>query len=402
MIWRRMGFTLRPASPLIVRLTGQTSAGPLLAPMLKVDMVMIRVAVPDDLEALLALELSCFPGDRLSARQFRRFIKSDTSRTLIAEQDGQLLGYALVLFHHRTHLARLYSLAVAGAQRGQGIGHQLLAACEAAAVELGYLTLRLEVRQDNDEAKRLYLKQGYRPIRVLAHYYDDAADGVRLEKRLQPGQLPHLLPIPYYAQTLPFTCGPACLLMAQAALQPEFALSRRHEVQIWREATTVFMTTGHGGCSALGLALAAHRRGLHPSVWISQTRTPFLRGVRSDSKRQVMELVQSDFEQQLAEAGLIPTVRRPSLEELELELKSGHPVLVLISTWRLTGDKAPHWVVLIGMDAQFVFFHDPDVDSSRDRLASAMQVPVRRDDFYAMMQYGKERFSAALALTLQA
>ena len=88
MIWRRMGFTLRPASPLNVRLTGQTSAGPLLAPMLKVDMVMIRVAVPDDLEALLALELSCFPGDRLSARQFRRFIKSDTSRTLIAEQDG--------------------------------------------------------------------------------------------------------------------------------------------------------------------------------------------------------------------------------------------------------------------------------------------------------------------------
>ena len=35
--------------------TGQTFAGPLLAPMLKVDMVMIRVAVPDDLEALLAL-----------------------------------------------------------------------------------------------------------------------------------------------------------------------------------------------------------------------------------------------------------------------------------------------------------------------------------------------------------
>ena len=124
--------------------------------------------------------------------------------------------------------------------------------------------------------------------------------------------------------------------------------------------------------------------------------------MRSDSKRQVMELVQSDFEQQLAEAGIMPTVRRPSLEELEQELKSGHPVLVLISTWRLTGDKAPHWVVLIGMDAQFVFFHDPDVDSSRDRLASAMQVPVRRDDFYAMMQYGKERFSAALALTLQA
>ena len=53
----------------------------------------------------------------------------------------------------------------------------------------------------------------------------------------------------------------------------------------------------------------------------------------------MMELVQGDFEQQLAEAGIMPTVRRPSLEELEQELKRGHPVLVLISTWRLTGDK---------------------------------------------------------------
>ena len=210
--------------------------------------------------------------------------------------------------------------------------------------------------------------------------------------------VPLVLPIPYYAQTLPFTCGPACLLMAQAALQPDYSLRRRDEVQIWREATTVFMTTGHGGCSALGLALAAHRRGLQPTVWISQTRTPFLRGVRSESKRQVMELVQADFEQQLAEVGIIPTVSRPTLEELAQELQNGHPVLVLISTWRLTGDKAPHWVVLVGIDEQFVFFHDPDVDSSRDRLASAMQVPVRRDDFFAMMQYGKERFSAALAL----
>ena len=113
-----------------------------------------------------------------------------------------------------------------------------------------------------------------------------------------------------------------------------------------------------------------------------------------------MELVQADFVSQAAACGIAPAIRRPTLEELEAELALGHPVLVLISTWRLTGDKAPQWVVVVGMDEQFVFFHDPDVDSSRERLASAMQVPVRRDDFYAMMQYGKERFSAALALKI--
>ena len=170
---------------------------------------MIRAAVLEDLDALMALETRSFQGDRLSARQFRRFIKSDNSRTLILEQQGQLVGYALVLFHHRTHLARPYSLADDEQQRGQGLGHQLLAACEAEALERGYLTLRLEVRQDNQNAKQLYLKQGYRPIRLLAHFYDDEADGIRLEKRLQPGRPTSLLPVPYYAQTLPFTCGPA-------------------------------------------------------------------------------------------------------------------------------------------------------------------------------------------------
>ena len=158
------------------------------------------------------------------------------------------------------------------------------------------------------------------------------------------------------------------------------------------------MTTGHGGCSAHGLALAAWRRGLNPTLWLSQAGSPFLRGVRSDSKRAVMELVHADFVHQSREAGIVAHIRRPGLVELEQQLRLGHPLLVLISTWRLTGDKAPHWVVLIGMDEQFVFFHDPDVDSTRSRLASSMQVPVRRDDFAGMMQYGKERFSAVLAL----
>ena len=359
---------------------------------------MIRDAVLDDLQPLMALEERCFPGDRLSSRQFRRFIRSDNSRTLILEEEGKLVGYALLLFHHRTHLARLYSLAIHPDCRQRGHARQLMEACEQEALARGYLTLRLEVREDNLGARALYRQRGYRSIRLLAHYYDDAADGIRLEKRLQPGKPSSLLPIPYYAQTLPFTCGPASLLMALCALQPGFQPSRRDEVQIWREATTVFMTTGHGGCSALGLTLAAHRRGLTPRLWVSQTQTPFLRGVRSESKRQVMELVQADFTAQATAAGLGPIVRRATLDELAIELAAGHPVLVLISTWRLTGDKAPHWVVLTGIDEQFVFFHDPDVASGRDRLASAMQVPVRRDDFFGMMQYGKERFSAALSL----
>ena len=156
---------------------------------------MIRLAHLEDLDALLALEASSFPGDRLSPRQLRRFVKSEHSLTLVLEQAGQLQGYALLLFHQRTHLARLYSLAVAPERRSQGLGQRLLQACEAEVLERGYLTLRLEVRQDNLPARRLYEQAGYRPIRVLAHYYDDLADGLRLEKRLQPGEPATLLPV---------------------------------------------------------------------------------------------------------------------------------------------------------------------------------------------------------------
>jgi len=33
--------------------------------------------------------------------------------------------------------------------------------------------------------------------------------------------------------------------------------SREEEINLWREATTIFMTSGHGGCHPIGLALAA-------------------------------------------------------------------------------------------------------------------------------------------------
>jgi len=51
--------------------------------------------------------------------------------------------------------------------------------------------------------------------------------------------------------------------MAMKALKPSVKADRALELQLRREANTIFMgpSGGHGGCSALGLALAAHRRG---------------------------------------------------------------------------------------------------------------------------------------------
>lgn len=219
-----------------------------------------RLAVVEDLPALLALEMQCFTTDRLTSRSFQWMITRAHAQLLVAELDGRLLGYALVLFHRGTSLARLYSIAIAGEARGSGLGKQLLQRIEACAVEHDCAYLRLEVRIDNPTAIALYERNGYRRFALIHDYYEDHADALRLEKRIVQHRDSRNIKVPYYPQTTEFTCGPACLLMAMGALQPERLLERREELQVWREATTVFMTSGHGGCSPQGLALAAWRR----------------------------------------------------------------------------------------------------------------------------------------------
>ena len=93
-----------------------------------------RVASPSDVPTLVALEQHCFTTDRLSSRSFQWMVSRAHGQLLVADNDGQLLGYGLVLFHRGTSLARLYSIAIAEHARGLGLGKQLLARIETIAV----------------------------------------------------------------------------------------------------------------------------------------------------------------------------------------------------------------------------------------------------------------------------
>lgn len=147
--------------------------------------VQLRDARPADLPALLALEAG-FPGDRLSARQFRHHLANPRARLRIAEGGGAVLGYHLLLLHRGSGQARLYSIAVDESARGLGLGRRLLKDAEAQARAAGRHGLRLEVRQDNAAANALYLAAGYRQLAALPAYYDDGADGWRYGREL-PG-----------------------------------------------------------------------------------------------------------------------------------------------------------------------------------------------------------------------
>jgi len=142
----------------------------------------IRRATPADLPALLALERRAFTTDHLSPRQYRRHVASASACVLAAVDASGLLGKAVLFFRRNSAGARLYSIAVADTARGRGIGEALLRACERAARARGCTRLRLEVRQDNAAAIRLYERLGYRRFGAHAAFYEDGADAWRYEK----------------------------------------------------------------------------------------------------------------------------------------------------------------------------------------------------------------------------
>jgi len=142
----------------------------------------LRRARAGDLEALVALEQASFAGDRMSARQWRRHVASPRAIAIVAVEGERLLGVALVFTHAAHDIARLYSLATAEDARGRGIGDRLVAAVERAAGAAGRRRLRLEVREDNRAAQRLYERRGFRRIGRRAGYYEDGEDALRYEK----------------------------------------------------------------------------------------------------------------------------------------------------------------------------------------------------------------------------
>lgn len=356
-----------------------------------------RLASAAELQDLVNLENTCFNSDRISPRSFRYFLTKSQAEIWVI--GTPVVAYGLVLFHRGTSLARIYSLAVNPTERGRGLAKELMLAMEASAAEHKALFIRLEVADDNLGALNLYKSLGYEPIRRLHHYYEDGHDGIRLEKRLQ---IVRKIPkdVPYFAQTTDFTCGPASLLMAAKKLNPEQKFDRIEELDVWREATTIFMTTGHGGTSPYGLALAAHARGYRARLWVSSDNVPFIDGVRSEKKKAIIELIHEEFVRKVEDCAIAVEPFPKDLEQIREALRQKEKLILLISTYRLNRCKEPHWIWLVDMDEEYAYFNDPDVDIEQWKAPmDSIYVPVPIHDFAKMIKFGRNQYRAAILIS---
>lgn len=361
--------------------------------------IQIREATEFDINPLLYLEEVCFPVDRFTEDQIEYFLNRSRATVFVLVKDSKIIGAAYLLWRKSRFTARLYNLAVNPKEESKGYGRQLMSMCENEAAHRACVKMSLEVRQDNYRGIEFFKKLGFTVKSSLSDYYKDGMDGYRMSKPLKLSIPLNLkIPVPYYAQTLDFTCGSACLMMALKYFNPQTELTRTMETRIWKEATLIFMMSGHAGTDPYGLALSAVNRGLSCRVIISLPTTPMLKSVRKPKKQEIMKIVHNDMKQQAKKLGVSRGIYHYSIDDIISALYRGLIPIVMISTYRLTGDQVPHWVVVTGFDKNNIYIHDPDIASYKKDKFKARHLKIDKEEFIKMSRYGKEVYRCLLII----
>lgn len=151
--------------------------------------MLVRRAVVDDIPALLPLvqqywqheSLPGFSNPRV-AQLLGRLLGSPPlgAAWLAGDAAGQPLGYLVLVYvfslEHQGLTAEVDELFVLPAQRGAGLGAQLLGAAEAEAVRRGCTSISLQIGRGNARAEAFYRRHGYR-ARAAFHLLDKDLPG---------------------------------------------------------------------------------------------------------------------------------------------------------------------------------------------------------------------------------
>ncbi len=116
-------------------------------------------------------------------RRVLRYIRDGESAAVVARDRRRIVGFAIMEFHDEH--AHLNLLAVAPGYRRRGIGMRLIEWLEASARTAGTFLLRLELRADNDAARRFYLKLGYAEVGRRRGYYSGREDAICMARDLR-------------------------------------------------------------------------------------------------------------------------------------------------------------------------------------------------------------------------
>jgi ribosomal-protein-alanine N-acetyltransferase len=163
------------------------------------DAPLLRPATPEDLPAIMALEISVFGAEAWSEEAMRRDMSDANCVYIVAERTAEtgagattFLGYAGLLCPKGSGDGDIQTIAVAPEARGIGLGRALMMVLLRRAQERRADRIFLEVRADNNVARALYESLGFEEIAVRPHYYQpEGIDAIvmRREENLRPNHL---------------------------------------------------------------------------------------------------------------------------------------------------------------------------------------------------------------------
>ncbi len=148
----------------------------------------VKSASVTDLQRLYEIEKECFSSEAFSMEQLAFLLENPSSISLIALADNEIVGFIIGIVYKglkTENVGHVFTLDVAEKYRRKGIALRLLKELEKKFKEKNVKESILEVKLDNEAAKKLYKKFGYKEILCLKDYYGKGVHGLRLRKVLK-------------------------------------------------------------------------------------------------------------------------------------------------------------------------------------------------------------------------
>ena len=138
-----------------------------------------------DIEPVHDIESISFPNTTWTVEMFWSELAGapETRWYVVAEQGERIVGYAGLMTVGAD--ADVQTLSVASDVRRSGLGNRLLAELMAEASRRGCTRIFLEVRADNDSARRLYERNGFEVIARRPDYYAPGLDAVMMRRSIE-------------------------------------------------------------------------------------------------------------------------------------------------------------------------------------------------------------------------
>jgi [ribosomal protein S18]-alanine N-acetyltransferase len=150
----------------------------------------VRRALPSELKAIMELERACAEAPHWSETLWMDMLAKDESTeparaTFVAEYRSELIGFVVV--GRAGEVAEVESIAVAEANRRQGVGRALCAEAITWARGGDAQEIDLEVRASSSGALALYRSLGFIENGLRPSYYRDPTDdAVLMSAPLRP------------------------------------------------------------------------------------------------------------------------------------------------------------------------------------------------------------------------